>query len=193
MTTGHFYLAGGTALAIILGHRLSVDLDWFTRKRFADPMRLAAELRDDGIQLKTTRVERGTLHGHIDDVRVSLLEYRYPLLAPVIVWSEHQCALVSLDDIACMKLSAISQRGARKDFVDLYALVQRHRPLDELLKLYQKKYDTTDIGHVLVSLAYFDDAERERMPKMLWDVSWQDLKTQIQRWVLDLALPPVSG
>ncbi len=188
MTAGHFYLAGGTALAIILGHRLSVDLDWFTQERFTDPMQLASELREDGIPLHTGRVERGTLHGQVNDVRVSLLEYRYPLLAPVIEWPEHGCSLVSLDDIACMKLSAIGQRGARKDFVDLYALVERHRPLNELLTLYQQKYETTDIGHVLVALAYFDDAEKERMPEMLWEVNWQDVKARVQGWVRDLAL-----
>ncbi len=187
MSAGHFHLAGGTALAIAMGHRLSVDLDWFTREPFSDPMRFAQELREAGIPLVTERVERGTLHSTVHGVQVSLLEYRYPLLAPPIEWPEHGCSFLSLDDIGCMKLSAISQRGARKDFVDLHALIHHHRPLAELLALYQKKYAVDDIGHVLVALAYFDDAERERMPEMIWKVDWQILKEEIRGWLTEVS------
>lgn len=180
MTEAQFYLAGGTALAIRLGHRLSVDLDWFTREPFPDPMLLAQQLRDSGIPLVTQSVARGTLHATVNGVRVSLLEYRYPLLSPSIEWPEHSCSLLSLDDVGCMKLSAISQRGARKDFVDLHALIRHHRPLAELLELYRKKFNVEDVAHVLFALAYFDDAEREPMPEMIWDVDWPTLKEELE-------------
>ena len=86
-----------------------------------------------------------------------------------------------------MKLSAIAQRGPRKDFVDLYALVSRHRPLAEMLELYRRKFSIGDIAHVLYSLSYFDDADREPMPNLLWDIDWDSAKQEIQGWVRESA------
>lgn len=82
-----------------------------------------------------------------------------------------------------MKLSAIAQRGARKDFCDLYALGKTSFSLQEMLGFYQKKFAIRDIGSVLYGLAYFDDAENERMPRMLWNVNWRDIKKTILEWV----------
>lgn len=182
----NFYLVGGTAIALHLGHRRSVDLDWFTGERLSNPMRLAQALREEGTtDLVTEQIEPGTLHGRVQGVRVSLLEYRYPLLQPLVSWSSSQ--LAALDDLACMKLSAIAQRGAKKDFLDLYALVLRHRPLPELLELYQEKYDTRDTAHLLYALAYFDDADRQRTPVLLWDLDWPTVKEAVRQWIKDLA------
>ena len=97
------------------------------------------------------------------------------------------CRLASLMDLACMKLSAIAQRGARKDFCDLYVLGSRHFSLQEMLGFYQKKFNIRDIGSVLYGLVYFDDAEQERMPRMLWKVSWKEIKKTITGWVKDLS------
>ena len=182
-----FYLAGGTAIALHLGHRRSVDFDWFTAEPLADPLRLAQDLRERGLAFETGQVAPGTLHGTLSDVRVSFLAYRYPLLEPDVPWPDYGCRLASLDDLACMKLSAIAQRGAKKDFVDLYALGLRHRPLLDLLALYRRKYATGDTAHLLYALAYFDDAEAERMPIALWDLDWQAIKRAIRSWVRDVA------
>jgi hypothetical protein len=184
---GFFYLAGGTALALHLGHRRSVDLDWFTGARIDDPMRLAQELRIEGVPFVTDFVERGTLYGSVDKVRVSAMDYQYPLLEPGVLWPEMGCLIASLDDLACMKLSAIAQRGAKKDFVDIYALGLNHRPLAEMLHLYERKYSVQNLSHVLYSLAYFDDAEKERIPRMLWRIDWRTIKRTIQEWVRELA------
>src|SRR5271154_4986084 len=81
LTRRGFYLAGGTAVALHLGHRRSVDLDWFTAEGIPDPLRLAQELREQGMGFVTGQVAPGTLHGSVRAVRVSLLAYRYPLLA----------------------------------------------------------------------------------------------------------------
>ena len=83
-----FYLGGGTALAIILRHRRSLDLDWFTPERFADPMAFAQALRDVGILFSTDQTAPGTLHGQVEGVRISFLEFRYPLLSPLALWQE---------------------------------------------------------------------------------------------------------
>ena len=111
-----FYLAGGTALAIHYGHRISVDLDWFTPEPFEDSLLLAQALRNSGLVLEIEQVSPGTLHGRIEDVRVTFLQYQYPLLKSVQHWKSMNCNLAALEDLACMKLSAIAQRGARKDF-----------------------------------------------------------------------------
>ena len=178
-----FYLAGGTAVALHFGHRLSVDLDWFTNHAFADPLQLAAQLRSAGLAFETTQIGPGTLHGATGGVRISLLEYQYPLLGPAEDWLEGPCLVASLADLAAMKLSAIAQRGSRKDFVDLWALGSRHARLPEMLELYRRKYEVRDMAHLLYSLSYFDDADEEPMPRMLNGADWQSIKTTIREWV----------
>ena len=178
-----FYLGGGTALALHLGHRRSVDLDWFTEAPIADPLRLAQDVRDEGVAFVTGRVERGTLHGAVSGVRVSLLEYRYPFLKRPIFWADMECRVAALEDLACMKLAAVTQRGAKKDFMDIYALGLQRIPLQKMLRLYQQKYAIQDIAHVLYGLVYFQDADKERMPTLLWRAHWRAIKKTIQQWV----------
>jgi hypothetical protein len=187
LTERGFRLAGGTGLALILGHRRSVDFDWFCEREMGDAMLLVGDLRDHGLDLQVEQVSRGTVHGTVAGVRISLLEFRYPALAPPIEWPDEGIEILSLDDIACMKLSAIAQRGARKDFVDLFALLDHHRPLAELIELYRRKFEIDEIGHLLYSLTYFKDAEGERMPEMLWSVDWNTMRTEIESRVKALA------
>lgn len=184
-----FYLAGGTAVALQLGHRRSVDLDWFSQDRapLSDPMQWAQQLRDSGIGLTTESVDESTLHASVHGVRVSFLEYRYPLLQSRVFWEEYNTDLASLDDLACMKLSAIAQRGAKKDFLDLYAIAREHRPLPALIERYRQKYSTRDTAHLLYALVYFEDADKEGMPTLLWDVQWSTVKETIRTWVRDAA------
>jgi hypothetical protein len=182
-----YYLGGGTGLALQLGHRHSIDLDWFTGKPMGDPFVLAHRLRDQGIPIVAELLNVGTLHAHVRRIRVSLLEYPYPRLHPTGLWQKGGCRLASLDDLAAMKLSAIAQRGAKKDFVDLYALCTKHARLPELLKMYQRRFDIADIGHLLYSITYFQDADQQRMPRMFWKVSWPTIKSKLRSWVADLA------
>jgi predicted nucleotidyltransferase component of viral defense system len=182
-----FYLGGGTALAIYLGHRHSVDLDWFTPGNIPDPLRLAQELRDEDIPFITGGIERGTLHGIVETVRLSFMEYHYPLLEPAIFWPEFACPLASITDLACMKLSAVAQRGSHKDFIDIYALGINKLSLKEMLSFYQRKYSVKDISHVLYGLSYFDDAEREKSPILHLEMDWKVVKKSIQEWVREVA------
>lgn len=181
-----FYLGGGTALATFMGHRRSVDLDWFSQERISDSMALAQSLRDANIPFSTDQTATGTLHGQVEGVRVSFLEYRYPMLEPLVYWEETGAFLASLDDLACMKLSAIAQRGSKKDFIDVYALCTEHRPLEQLLDLYQKKFSVTDIGPVIYGLVYFDDAEEERDPLLLHKIQWLQVKQAFRKWVKEI-------
>jgi len=175
-----FSLAGGTALALYLGHRRSVDFDWFTGKRMSDALRLARKVQGHGIPLKVNQVDQGTLHATVSGVRTAFFEYRYPTLKAPVPLKSHGCLVASLDDIACMKLSAIAQRGTRRDFVDVFALLEAHLTLGRMLALYKQKYSTADVLHVLQALAYFDDADAQRMPRMLWKVEWPVIRDRIR-------------
>jgi hypothetical protein len=111
----------------------------------------------------------GTLHGSINGVPTSFLAYdRLRACAR----RREGFRIASLDDLACMKLSAIVDRGSKKDFVDVFALCREHRPLHELLQLYARRFRRADVGHVMVALSYFADAEGTPMPRMLWPVTW---------------------
>ena len=186
MQSRGYYMGGGTALAIYFGHRMSVDFDWFISTKMGDALLLAQELRNAELAFVTEQTTPGTLHGSIAQVRVTFLEYKYPLLKGPVLWDAMNCSLASLEDLACMKLSAIAQRGARKDYCDIYALGTKHIPLKDMLKLYSKKFNIQDLTSVLYGLAYFDDAENERMPKMLWNVKWVEIKKTILGWVKGL-------
>lgn len=176
-----FYLGGGTAIAIQLGHRRSVDFDWFLEGRIPEPLSLARELQDS-VPFVTTGIEPRTLFGTIHGVRASFFEFRYPALAPVLDWPEFGCRLASLQDLACMKLSAVVQRGSKKDFVDLYALGKAGLALTDMLDWYTERFGVQDIAHVLYALVYFDDADGERMPRMLWKIGWAEIKETLRLW-----------
>ncbi len=159
---------------------------WERRRRFSEdpidePLRLAAAIRAAGARIAVSRTEKGTLHGTVGGVRVSFLEYRYPLLRRPLDGGAG-LHLASLEDTACMKLAAVAQRGSKKDFVDLYALGRR-LPLPRMLRLYGTKYGVKDPGHLLFALSFFDDAETERMPTMLRPCSWEEVKRTIRSWV----------
>jgi hypothetical protein len=127
--------------------------------------------------------DEGTFYAWLWGVRISVLEYRYPLLKKLVPWTAVRITLASLADLAAMKLIAIAERGSKKDFVDLYALVTSGLSFDQMAGWYKKKYSVSDVAHLLYSLAYFDDADRERMPAMIWKVSWLEIKTTLRQWI----------
>jgi len=179
-----FHLAGGTALALQLGHRRSVDFDWFRATEF-DPLELAQRLVARGVPFTIGSTARATLHGSVDGTRVSFLEFRYPLLAPLVDGGAFR--LAGLRDIGAMKLSAIAQRGARKDFFDLVALVRAGLALPDLLDAYQRRFAVRDVAHVLTALTYFDDAERDTEPILGSRDDWPAVKAAIRGWVREVA------
>jgi hypothetical protein len=165
-----WYLAGGTGLALQLGHRRSRDLDFFAPSLF-DEATLAQRFPTDTLVSKAV----STLHLEIDGVKVSLFGYEYPLLFPLLTFASANVA--DARDIACMKLSAIAARGARRDFVDLYAVAQQY-PLDQLLELFHRKYGSRRMNgvHLRKSLVYFEDADREPDPDLIQPISWPRVK-----------------
>lgn len=182
-----FYLGGGTAVALYYGHRKSIDFDWFADAQIDDPILLAEKARRSGLEISDPQIAPGTLHALINSVRVSFFQYPYPLIAGLTHWPEYNISLASLDDLACMKLAAIAQRGSKKDFIDMYILANEHLDLKRSLELYRQKYSTNDISHVLLGLTYFDDAESEPLPVMLKDIPWEEIKAQFRSWAQNIA------
>jgi len=173
-----FYLAGGTALAIHLGHRVSVDLDFFTPKTFA-PSSVREELFHIGTFKVTSESADGTLNGILDGVSISFFTYPYENVCPLIPFEG--ISLADERDIAAMKIEAISSRGSKKDFVDLFFLLKKYH-LSEVINFFETRYGGMNYNklHILKSLEYFDDAEGELMPTMLQPTSWEDVKRRIQ-------------
>ena len=170
---GGFYLAGGTGLALHVGHRRSVDLDFFRETDFSvdelrNQLRGAKELR----KLETAR---GTMHLQLHEIKVSFLYYPYPLLFPLQQFETF--AVADPREIACMKLDAIANRGSRRDFVDLYVAAEMYG-LPEILAWFGTKYAAVPYSraHVFKALTYFADAEQEPMPHLLVPLEWASVK-----------------
>lgn len=168
------YLAGGTACALQIGHRVSVDLDFFTEKNF-DPKGFALSLQKIG-SFVVEQASAGTVLGYLEGVRFSLFFYEYPVLFPL--KSFKGIPMADLRDIAAMKIDAIGSRGIKRDFVDLYFICQTGIALQEILSFYNGKYGklASNLVHIQKSLVYFDDAETSPEPKMLKEISWEDAK-----------------
>jgi len=183
-----FYLGGGTAVALHLGHRRSLDLDWFTHGTIGDSMVLASEISRGALSLESTSAAPGTLHAVARGVKLSFFSYEYPLLSPLVALEDYGCCMASLSDLAAMKLSAVAQRGSRRDFLDIYAIGKWHISLRDMLSLYVQKFGTPDTAHLLYGLSYFDDADREPMPPLLREgLNWETVKSGIGKWIKELA------
>ena len=173
-----FYLAGGTGLAMHLGHRLSEDLDFFSGQQ-VDPKDLRTRLAPLG-KLKIEMEKEGTLWATLNGTKLSFFQYEYPLLDSV--ENFEGVAVAGIRDIASMKLDALSSRGSKKDFVDLYFILKEGRSLQDILQWFHEKFRGIDYnkGHLLKSLAYFEDAEKEKDPHMLKKFSWPEVRTFFQ-------------
>lgn len=177
-----FVLVGGTALALQIGHRKSIDLDLFTTTSF-DTTSLLEQLKDDYQIVEKVRTA-GSLISDIDNIKVDFIRFKYSFNHPVI--KEEGIRLLHIKDIAPMKLDAIAGRGSKKDFYDLYFLLERYE-LSKLLELYSEKYQHATIFHVVKSLTWFEDAEPQIPPVVLDDkVTWAKVKKRIEQAVATL-------
>jgi len=179
-----FALAGGTSLALRFGHRISVDLDLFTDKPFDTTAIFEAILAQFPATLKLDEA-RNSLSLICYGVKVDLLAHQYVLLAPIT--SVDDLRLVSLEDVMAMKLGALSGRGAKKDFWDVAAALN-FSSLAQQLHYFAAKYPHSDLGYVVRSLTYFEDAEAQEDPVDLRGVSWEMVKTRVSAAVKDLLL-----
>lgn len=177
-----FVLVGGTALALQLGHRKSVDLDWFAVSDFDTDALLENLQRDYAVQPKVQT--KGSLITDIEGIKVDFIRFKYAFSHPIV--ETDGLRLLSVDDIAPMKLDAITGRGSKKDFYDLYFLLERYT-LPEILDLYSSKYPHSTLFHVIKSLTWFEDAEVQALPDVLLKkVTWEQVKKRIEQAVSKL-------
>ncbi|MBU4347799.1 nucleotidyl transferase AbiEii/AbiGii toxin family protein [Patescibacteria group bacterium] len=175
-----FYLAGDTALALQLGHRGSIDFDFFSPKDI-DTKKLYDKIKETfkGGKILKTHEEKNTLYAFINGVKLSFIAYEYKLNRRLI--EEENIKLASMEDIGCMKLSAITSRASNKDYIDLYFILNIIS-LDKLLKLSNKMMPELDTNLILKSLIYFDDIEVE--PIIFKNNNRIDFK-QVENFLID--------
>lgn len=171
-------LVGGTALALQYGHRSSVDLDLFG-KIDVDGYELQSILSKYGV-LKVENETKIIHQYYIDNIKVDVVNYPFEWINPII--EEDGIRLASPIDIAAMKVNAIEGRGTKKDFIDMYMLLQ-HYSLKEIIAFYQQKYPNYSIFRALRSLTYFEDAEDQFMPRMFIEDTWENMKLYITNQV----------
>lgn len=173
-----FNLVGGTSLSLQIGHRISIDLDLFSNKDFNNSTVIQA-LEPLG-ELTVLVDNPPFLQARLNDVKLDFLKYPYPFVQN---YQEIEgVRLVSIENIGTMKLTAIARRGAKKDFFDLYFLLERYT-LGQLVEHFEQILPHVDPFHIVKSLTYFDDADKELNPEMLINVSWQTVKKTIERKV----------
>ncbi|MFH1253631.1 MAG: nucleotidyl transferase AbiEii/AbiGii toxin family protein [Candidatus Uhrbacteria bacterium] len=171
-----WYLAGGTAMALQVGHRQSVDLDFFTPRGEFDEAFVEREMFNTG-KWETTFREKGTLYGKYRGAKMSFIAYPFfhPSRKKIKVGNVN---ILIVDDIAVMKIIAISQRGRKRDFFDLFWYCQNREPLINVLQRVAKQYPEQkhNFNHIVKSLTYFEDAENDLMPVILFRINWHDVK-----------------
>jgi len=180
-----FYLAGGTAVALFFNHRRSDDLDFFSVKSFQKTT-LIKNLKKAG-KFQNLKSEEDTLIGRLDGIKISFFTLPYALLEKPLKCKN--LFVATPIDLAAMKILAISDRGTKRDFIDLYFLCKKVKPLDEFLILFQKKFGKYDfnIQHIIKSLTYFEDADKDEIPDMYINISWPTVKTFFRGERLSLA------
>jgi len=169
-----FYLVGGTALALHYGHRISVDLDFFTEKEFDTSILI--DTFKEKYKLEILSQTKNTLTLNIRFVKTDFIRHNYPLLNSV--QKIEGVKLLSIEDIAAMKLNSTMNRGSKKDFYDIYELLN-HFDLEELVSFHASKYDFSSQLILLKSLIYFEDAEHEPDPVSVKDISWGAVKKKM--------------
>jgi len=174
-----WYLGGGTALALFVGHRISLDLDFFlSQKEFNIEQLISRFPKDVWI---TDIAREGTVYGRLLGVKVSFIAY------PFFISKEKLCSFGTIQildpkDIAVMKVIAVSQRGRKRDFVDFYWYCKNKESLTDVLRRLPAQYPTVahDYHHILKSFMYFADAEKDPMPKIFFDATWEAIKKYFQ-------------
>ena len=168
-------LVGGTGLALYLGHRISIDIDLFSPEPFNTDS-IIAGLKESG-EMEYLNNSPISLHFLFDQVKTDIVKYPYSWIRPISY--EAGIRLASIEDIAAMKLAAVTNRGSKKDFYDIYFLLKNYT-LTQLLAFFQEKFPEWNVFMVIQSLGFFEDAESTETPRVLQgNVSWNTVKKTI--------------
>ncbi len=187
---GEFYLAGGSAMALQLGHRVSEDLDFFSAKDCnAEQLRLY--FRKTGLKGLTVNETNRHTEMIIQAIKVDFIKESIPLTFPLIDMRHLDTTFLLADarDIGRMKLMAIGSRGDRKDFVDLYCLTRQTISLDILLQLAMEENQGVSYSKMLFlkGLLDFEEADTEKPVNMIWDSDWDETKRVLTEEVKQIA------
>lgn len=174
-----FVLVGGTNLSLRLGHRRSIDIDLFSNKPFDIDTAKRAISSHFPDAVKTDELKQ-TLWYILRGVKTDIVLHEYQYLEPVL--DIDGIRLASIPDIISMKLGAVSGRGAKKDFWDVAELLNTYT-IKDMLRFYKMKYTSDDVGFVVRSLVYFDDAEMQDDPISLRNITWAQVKKKIEQAV----------
>lgn len=179
-----YFLAGGTAVALYYGHRLSYDLDFFSPTPL-EPNRISQILQDVG-ELQVDEIGDGTWLGRLNGVKLSFFVYPYPEVGKEESWKGIRIA--NKLDLACMKLEAIGSRGIKRDFVDMYYL-SRELGLTEIFEAMRQKFAKSNISelHFMRSLVYFEQVNEGGEPKMIHDLDWKIVRRYFETETKKLA------
>lgn len=172
-----FYMIGGTALSIQLGLRESFDFDFCVPNIFNNEI-LLQELKEIG-EIEVKQNQKGTCDVILNGVQVSFFYYPNPVIKEYIIPEEMpKLKMASILDIAVMKVVAIGGRGAKKDFFDLYNIINKNTiTIDELAKgLIEKCGNNINYANTIMGLSYFEDAEQEILPKTFVEYNWEEIK-----------------
>lgn len=182
-----YRLVGGTSLALQRGHRRSIDLDFFLVGK-GHPPEIELVLREKYRAHKYAAASAGRIVTcFMRAVKVDLVSYPYPWLDTALMWEG--VSLASPKDISAMKISAIGQRGSKKDFFDLAELLKIYR-LEDIINFFMQKYPSANNLHYLQSLTHFADAEEDLQPELLAGApSWDAVKLLLQKEVSRMLLP----
>ncbi|MBI2269099.1 MAG: nucleotidyl transferase AbiEii/AbiGii toxin family protein [Bacteroidetes bacterium] len=176
-----FSLAGGTSLALQIGHRISYDLDFFSTQPF-NPDAISLQLNDFKNK-KYFSQSQNILQLFVNDVKLDFVYHPYKLIAPVAL--QDNLRLFSIEDIAAMKLSAITGRGAKRDFYDLFFLLQLF-DFKTITGFYKEKYPDVELTLLYKSLLYFDDADLQSDPILIKEkITWTEVKNRIGKTIQD--------
>ncbi len=176
LAEGDWYLAGGTALALQVGNRKSVDLDFFTTATDFDTSELLTNFLGNN-EWETTINTKNTVYGELFKAKISFIAY--PFFVPNQSFIQYgSIKILQPLDIAVMKIIAISQRGRKRDFFDLYWCAKNIESLENLMKRVKEQYPFVahDYHHILKSLVYFEDAESDPAPEIFFEASWKEAK-----------------
>lgn len=191
LAEGGWYLAGGTALALQAGNRRSVDLDFFTTKTEFSSESLLNNFLDNN-DWRTSFEEKNTIYGELFNAKISFIAY--PFFVP-----KQDCVrygsikILQPLDIAVMKIIAISQRGRKRDFFDLYWCAKNIEPLERLIQRIKIQYPFVahDYHHILKSLVYFEDAESDPAPDISFEANWKGIKDFFTKEVVSITIDMV--
>ena len=175
-----FYMAGGTALALQIGHRTSLDFDFYTDKKF-DTRKLREQFDAEFQKSQEIYVAQDSLEIDANGIKMSFFWYPYKLIRPAL--RIEKVLLASKEDIAAMKILAISQRGKRRDFVDIYFLIKEFG-LEQIMKFAREKYPAFNIYVGLQGLVYFQDADNDSDKSqlvMLQKPDWKEIKKYLAK------------